>query len=218
MPVDNVLGWALRNSRICRCDGRIMLRRSRSASWNVMLPFIASLVSRATSCPLPQNFANSSIPSSRMTVESTSKQTTFEFLIISAASWGLFDLSTWEIWLQILNIFMCGVYTYLGHSSCLRLLYCCCCCFLLDDDEATGCCGTFRLHLKSISQQGWTRNYSIYVCVQWEQTNLFLYNKPDYYCWFVIVLIMRELGNKQVWISSCVSRPQVTYERISFRL
>lgn len=93
MPGDNVLGLDLRNSRICCWLGWIMFRRSRSASWNVIDPFIASFVNRATSWPLPQNCANSSMPSSRITVESTSKHTTFEFRMIWAASEAFFDLS-----------------------------------------------------------------------------------------------------------------------------
>uniref|UniRef100_A0A915IM66 Uncharacterized protein n=1 Tax=Romanomermis culicivorax TaxID=13658 RepID=A0A915IM66_ROMCU len=42
---------------------------------NVILPFIATRVISATRSPQPQNSANSSIASSRQTVESTSKQT-----------------------------------------------------------------------------------------------------------------------------------------------
>lgn len=97
MPGDNVLGLDLRNSRICCCVGWIMFKRNRSASWNVIDPFIASFVKRATSWPLPQNCANSSIPSSRITVESTSKHTTFEFCIIWAAPEAFFDLSPFAV-------------------------------------------------------------------------------------------------------------------------
>lgn len=88
-----MLGWDLRKSRICFWDGRMIFKRRRSASWNVIDPFMASRVRRATSCPLPQNLANSSMPSSRMTVESTSKQTTCERLMTSAASTPFFVLS-----------------------------------------------------------------------------------------------------------------------------
>lgn len=93
MPGDKVLGWAFRKSRICRCVGWMIFRRSRRASWKVIDPFIASFVRRATSWPLPQNFANSSIPSSRITVESTSKHTMSELRIICAAADAFFDLS-----------------------------------------------------------------------------------------------------------------------------
>lgn len=93
MPGDNVLGCCCRKSVICVCDGRIMFSRSLKASWNVIEPFIASLVRRATSSPLPQNLASSSMPSSWITVESTSKQTTLESRIICAAAAAFFDLS-----------------------------------------------------------------------------------------------------------------------------
>lgn len=92
-PFDNVAGRALLKSRICFCDGRIIFKRNVNASWKVIDPFIASRVNLATSWPLPQKFANSSIPSSLITVESTSKQTTCEFLIICTASCERFDLS-----------------------------------------------------------------------------------------------------------------------------
>lgn len=93
MPGDNVLGRDFRNSRICCCVGWMMFKRSRRASWNVIDPFIASFVKRATSWPLPQNCANSSMPSSRITVESTSKHTICEFRITWAAPAAFFDLS-----------------------------------------------------------------------------------------------------------------------------
>lgn len=93
MPGDSVLGCCCRKSVICVCDGRIMFSRSLKASWNVIEPFIASLVRRATSSPLPQNLASSSMPSSWITVESTSKQTTLESRIICAAAAEFFDLS-----------------------------------------------------------------------------------------------------------------------------
>lgn len=96
IPGDNVLGCAFRKSRICCCVGRMMFKRNRRASWNVIEPPIAALVRRATSSPLLQNRASSSMPSSRITVESTSKHTTFEALMIWAASWAFFDLSAWN--------------------------------------------------------------------------------------------------------------------------
>lgn len=64
-----------------------------SASWNVMDPAIASLVNADTSWPFPQYAANSSIPSSWITVESTSKQTMSADRIKLFASLALFDLS-----------------------------------------------------------------------------------------------------------------------------
>lgn len=86
MPGDNVLGFWLRNSRICRCVGLMMSSRRLKASWNVIDPPIASLVRLATSWPFPQNSASSSMPSSWITVLSTSKQTISAAWMISLAS------------------------------------------------------------------------------------------------------------------------------------
>lgn len=97
-----------RNSLICFCDGLIISKRILRASWNVIEPDIASLVlvneirdslsskfqeeyirktyNFCTSLPFPQKLANSSIPSSVITVESTSKHTISDFFSISLAS------------------------------------------------------------------------------------------------------------------------------------
>lgn len=80
----------------------MIFKRSRSASWNVIDPFIASFVRRATSWPLPQNCANSSMPSSLITVESTSKHTICVFRITWAAPAAFFDLSpTIFLWFRL---------------------------------------------------------------------------------------------------------------------
>lgn len=83
---DNVLGFCMRNSRIWDCEGLIISKRRLSASWKVIAPPIASFVRLLTSSPLPQNSANSSMPSSLMTVESTSKHTISADWIIRLAS------------------------------------------------------------------------------------------------------------------------------------
>lgn len=97
-----MLGRAFKNSRICCWVGWMIFKRSRSASWNVIDPFIASFVRRATSWPLPQNCANSSMPSSLITVESTSKHTICVFRITWAAPAAFFDLSpTIFLWFRL---------------------------------------------------------------------------------------------------------------------
>mmetsp|Transcript_23550 Transcript_23550/g.51527 ORF Transcript_23550/g.51527 Transcript_23550/m.51527 type:complete len:282 (-) Transcript_23550:203-1048(-) len=68
-------GCASRQSRICWRLGSSNSRRASRASWNFMPPSMAAAVSSATSRPLPKKSARTSIPSSLMTVLSTSKQT-----------------------------------------------------------------------------------------------------------------------------------------------
>lgn len=93
MPGDNVDGFCTKKSRICRCEGLMMSSLRRRASWKVIEPPIASRVRAATSWPFPQNSASSSIPSSWITVLSTSKQTMSAARMISLASKTRFVLS-----------------------------------------------------------------------------------------------------------------------------
>lgn len=108
-----------------------MSSRSWSASWNVIEPFIASRVRRATSAPLPQYLASSSMPSSVMTVESTSKHTTSALRMICAASTARFDTSTGradtkrgcgkqlhDIYTEQICTELCGEVTLIGVCHC----------------------------------------------------------------------------------------------------
>mmetsp|Transcript_65385 Transcript_65385/g.77401 ORF Transcript_65385/g.77401 Transcript_65385/m.77401 type:complete len:216 (+) Transcript_65385:567-1214(+) len=56
-------------------DGSIIFSRAESASSNLTFPVMALAVQSATTFPFPKESARTSIPSSVITVESTSKQT-----------------------------------------------------------------------------------------------------------------------------------------------
>mmetsp|Transcript_34053 Transcript_34053/g.81895 ORF Transcript_34053/g.81895 Transcript_34053/m.81895 type:complete len:237 (+) Transcript_34053:221-931(+) len=68
-------GCSSNNVRIDCLDGWSKSKRAFNASWNFIPPSMAAFVSAETSSPFPKYSASTSIPSSAMTVESTSKQT-----------------------------------------------------------------------------------------------------------------------------------------------
>lgn len=115
MPGDKVLGRVCRKSLICVWLGFMISSLLLSASWNVMDPAIASRVNADTSCPLSQYAASSSMPSSLITVESTSKHIISADLIKFFASLDLFDLS---IEGAVIIMFKC-YFSYKTHSSLL---------------------------------------------------------------------------------------------------
>ena len=67
------------NSLNIYCDGLIKLSLAANDTSNGVLPPIACLVNSATYSPTPAKSASLSIPSSAMTVESTSKHTQSAF-------------------------------------------------------------------------------------------------------------------------------------------